>query len=1183
MPVGPELEDMLEAKPVPRLPPSPPPAPAAAVAATGSATAVAAGIRANSQVDESAGVLDAQQSGVSGPAVTYESQFPAVSPSIDATSTALSRASPAAAQVAVSVTAGSRAAHPASTPPPRSASPTPRPRGLLSTQVGATHTLATPAHNTRSASLPPPPVARVAPPPPPRADSHSPRPPQAIAYVAGIADEADSVESCSGHVTPYLYAASRAGPASAPAVSLVQSPATLAHVSGHAANTLDGVLVVASSAAAGQLPIARPAPTPAHTPTTSDADQPHGPAPSTTTTTTITAAAHAGETSPDQAARIAATLRAAIGGAAGPASSPQTSVPASTSISSGGRAGGPSAVRAGPSLHTGPLFSVRETEGDAFLAAEVGPAGSAAVTHAHAASTDSMHVIGSGNMTLPGPGQQHDDQQPRPHTRDTRRSMADAGLASLQAAVGLTDFSRAQSGPQQQQQQQHGTASLPQQPALLDPVAAQSSSIRLIPAVPGSGSTGHGGLRDSVGGGSGSGSGGGVHVQGQPLHTGPSTGGPAMPFFARAMCSYVAEGEDGMSFEAHQILRIMEPRGDTHWLAENLSSGDKGVIPNEGTLLAAQDDWPPRETKAVSLISRLLASKVHSASQSSLSSSATASAARIYQPVQMRKADATMLRPVVILGPGKDLVIDRLVLDYPEVFHTCVPHTTRPKRAEEVAGLDYFFVSGEDMEADISKGLFAETVRYQGHLYGTSFGSIVAASQLGGYCVLDVTDPKTIATLERARLFPIAIFLRPASVDSIIYQNAQYTRETAAAVFELTRALEASYRSYFCAIIDNDSFEQAYYKTYLAILAEARKPVWAVQYDAPRAALPLDAQSTTDGGSEGTATTATGTAAAAGRDRTLTGGNATGAGGFSLYPMHGGGGPDSEGGSTGGNGGENGGSVGGGGGGGGSHTMNGSGGGKGLLRRRSSRKSFVGTETIRFEKGPLGLGFSFAGGVDAPTAPGDTHVYVTKIAAGGSADQDGRLQVGDKIIEANNESLAAVSHVQAGEILRSGDIVKLKIIRKCRRVRLVPVSGVYGLGIKGGADAGSPVVISRISEGTPAALHPRLELGHEITHVNGQPVRDLSHSQVLALIKASADALELIVHPRRGRASTRRQSSTGHVGGPGSSEMDLGRQHSASNSPAPPAFPGARTHVCVCVCVCGGGGGGGGGGVCVCV
>lgn len=45
-----------------------------------------------------------------------------------------------------------------------------------------------------------------------------------------------------------------------------------------------------------------------------------------------------------------------------------------------------------------------------------------------------------------------------------------------------------------------------------------------------------------------------------------------------------------------------------------------------------------------------------------------------------------------------------------------------------------------------------------------------------------------------------------------------------------------------------------------------------------------------------------------------------------------------------------------------------------------------------------GLGFSIAGGHGNQHVPGDNGIYITKIIDGGAAQQDRRLQVGDKII-----------------------------------------------------------------------------------------------------------------------------------------------------------------------------------------
>ena len=49
-----------------------------------------------------------------------------------------------------------------------------------------------------------------------------------------------------------------------------------------------------------------------------------------------------------------------------------------------------------------------------------------------------------------------------------------------------------------------------------------------------------------------------------------------------------------------------------------------------------------------------------------------------------------------------------------------------------------------------------------------------------------------------------------------------------------------------------------------------------------------------------------------------------------------------------------------------------------------------------------GLGFSIAGGKGNQHVPNDDGIYITKIIDGGAAQQDGRLQVGDKIVRVSD-------------------------------------------------------------------------------------------------------------------------------------------------------------------------------------
>ena len=68
------------------------------------------------------------------------------------------------------------------------------------------------------------------------------------------------------------------------------------------------------------------------------------------------------------------------------------------------------------------------------------------------------------------------------------------------------------------------------------------------------------------------------------------------------------------------------------------------------------------------------------------------------------------------------------------------------------------------------------------------------------------------------------------------------------------------------------------------------------------------------------------------------------------------------------------------------------------MRRQKFQAASVQQVEITLNKGATGLGFTIAGGMDNQHIPDDDGIYVTKIIAGGAAQQDGKLQVGDKII-----------------------------------------------------------------------------------------------------------------------------------------------------------------------------------------
>ncbi|XP_043926650.1 disks large homolog 1 [Protopterus annectens] len=179
-----------------------------------------------------------------------------------------------------------------------------------------------------------------------------------------------------------------------------------------------------------------------------------------------------------------------------------------------------------------------------------------------------------------------------------------------------------------------------------------------------------------------------------------------------------------------------------------------------------------------------------------------------YEPVTQQEVHYT--RPVIILGPMKDRINDDLISEFPDKFGSCVPHTTRPKRDYEVDGRDYHFVtSREQMEKDIQDHKFIEAGQYNNHLYGTSVQSVREVAEKGKHCILDVSG-NAIKRLQIALLYPVAIFIKPKSMENIMEMNKRLTEEQARKTYERAMKLEQEFTEHFTAIVQGDTLEEIY-------------------------------------------------------------------------------------------------------------------------------------------------------------------------------------------------------------------------------------------------------------------------------------------------------------------------------------------------------------------------------------
>uniref|UniRef100_A0A8C7INQ7 Discs, large homolog 2 (Drosophila) n=1 Tax=Oncorhynchus kisutch TaxID=8019 RepID=A0A8C7INQ7_ONCKI len=183
-------------------------------------------------------------------------------------------------------------------------------------------------------------------------------------------------------------------------------------------------------------------------------------------------------------------------------------------------------------------------------------------------------------------------------------------------------------------------------------------------------------------------------------------------------------------------------------------------------------------------------------------------------------------RPVIILGPMKDRINDDLISEYPDKFGSCVPHTTRSRRDYEVDGRDYHFVmSREQMEQDIQEHKFIEAGQYNDNLYGTSVQSVKYVAERGKHCILDVSG-NAIKRLQVAQLYPIAIFIKPRSIDSLMEMNKRLTEEQARKTFDRAMKLEQEFAEFFTALVQGDTLEEIYNHCKMVVEEHSGPYIW---------------------------------------------------------------------------------------------------------------------------------------------------------------------------------------------------------------------------------------------------------------------------------------------------------------------------------------------------------------------
>jgi guanylate kinase len=180
-------------------------------------------------------------------------------------------------------------------------------------------------------------------------------------------------------------------------------------------------------------------------------------------------------------------------------------------------------------------------------------------------------------------------------------------------------------------------------------------------------------------------------------------------------------------------------------------------------------------------------------------------------------------RKVIVLigaqGVGRRSLKHRMLTTFPDRFGTTTPHTSRPKKREEVDGQLYHYVTREEMEEDIAAHNFIEHGEYDSHLYGTKIDSVRSIMDEDKICVLDAS-PLALKMLRTAEFKPFVLFVNAPSVAKLrelrrlsgqdADKNKPVSERDISKTVEESKRLEREYSNFFDCVLVNENIDETF-------------------------------------------------------------------------------------------------------------------------------------------------------------------------------------------------------------------------------------------------------------------------------------------------------------------------------------------------------------------------------------
>lgn len=160
-------------------------------------------------------------------------------------------------------------------------------------------------------------------------------------------------------------------------------------------------------------------------------------------------------------------------------------------------------------------------------------------------------------------------------------------------------------------------------------------------------------------------------------------------------------------------------------------------------------------------------------------------------------------------GAGKTTITRALLKNNTDVTIS-ISATTRPRRAGEVHGQDYFFVEPDEFREMVENGEMLEHAKVFDHYYGTPRKPVFEALDQGKDVLFDIDWQGTQQLGESARDDLVSVFILPPSrqdLEKRLRNRAQDTKETDEQIRHRMSKADSEishYREYDYVIINSD-------------------------------------------------------------------------------------------------------------------------------------------------------------------------------------------------------------------------------------------------------------------------------------------------------------------------------------------------------------------------------------------